>query len=125
MDTGRHENYIYYKGYEGEPELLISISASSSERYHIWEGYIDDIFGEAIFTEDGWNGLTRDYQLLEGPFEESNEFIVDNMQEYYDDLQSYLGKEFRYPESADVLCAMLAIFKEAMETNKTVVIECI
>ena len=43
MDIGnQNDNYTFYDGYEGEPEITLSIDGVMS--IHLWEGYFDDIF---------------------------------------------------------------------------------
>lgn len=63
MDTGKLNDYTYYFGYEGEPEFVLS---SGDESIHIWDGYINDIFGDPIMDGKGWKGLTRDFNEMTG-----------------------------------------------------------
>lgn len=123
MDTGRHENYVYFNGYEGEAELVVSIKSNSSETFHIWEGYIDDIFSGAPFCDDGWKGLTRDYQEMRGPFSENGLYEVTDAKEYYEDLITYENADFDYPESAEVLNVLRELFQYAAKTDSTILIE--
>ena len=68
MDIGkRKDDYVFYEGYEGEKEIIISLPDIA---YHIWDGYFDDIFGNPQSTENGWIGFTRDYNEFINAFEE-------------------------------------------------------
>ena len=47
MDVGRtNDNFTFYEGYEGEPEIVLSLP--NHEAVHIWEGYFDDIYNTPI-----------------------------------------------------------------------------
>jgi len=120
MDTGRQTDYDFYKGFEGEPEFVISLMADPKRTVHIWAGYLDDIFAKTEFSNDGWIGMTRDYQELRGAFEESGPYIVPNALEYYEDLRGYKGQSFQYDETKDVLEVMLDLFQCATESGQQV-----
>lgn len=43
----------------------------------MYEGYIDDIFGQKDIWRSHWCGLTRDYNTLFGPFAMIRRVLVD------------------------------------------------
>ena len=62
MDTGKTiDNFKFYEGFEGEPEIVIKAENSDMQILHIWDGYFDDILREPKLDGNGWQGFTRDY----------------------------------------------------------------
>lgn len=53
-----NDNYAFYEGYEGEPEITLRVA--NNVTIHIWEGYFDDIFDMPSLDGNGWTGFTRD-----------------------------------------------------------------
>lgn len=103
MDTGKIDNYKFYKGYEGEEEIELSTSDNSMETLHIWEGFFSDIFCEPTLDGKGWHGFTRDYNQFEGAFDDScSEAVITNLQEYIDDLKLYKNRNFKFEETKEV-----------------------
>ena len=64
------DNYTFYEGYEGEPEIILIIP--NEDILHIWEGYFDDIYDTPSLDGNGWKGFTRDYHQMEGIFADDN-----------------------------------------------------
>lgn len=103
MDIGNpKDNYTYYEGYEGEPEVIIESENDAMQRLHIWEGYFDDLLREPITDGNGWIGFTRDYHQCEGAFGDDSEATITNISEYLDDLKLYADSPFEYAETRDV-----------------------
>lgn len=118
MDTGTHrDDYTYYRGYEGEPDVIISLPNVS---YHFWDGYWEDIFGDPIFEENGWTGFTRDYNELINMFDDECIECAIMPDEYLRDLKRYVGRSFTFKETADVLERLIQIMKEASEARECV-----
>lgn len=103
MDTGKLNDYTYYEGYEGEPEFILS---AGDESIHIWDGYINDIFGTPVMDGKGWKGLTRDFNEMIGPFD-SDEPCLINVNEYLDDAIRYRDRMMDYEETPHVLEALI------------------
>ena len=118
MDAGKHKSdYRFYNGYEGEPELTL---ASGNDELHMWDGYMEDIFGTPIIDKNGWNGFTRDYNELKGPYgDDSIEYALD-INEYLKDAIQYRGREFEYEETKEVLEAMILWFEKRNADGTTV-----
>lgn len=58
MDIGKtNDNYIFYEGYEGEPEIILYIPNETT--IHIWEGYFDDIYDTPSLDGKGWIGSQK------------------------------------------------------------------
>ncbi len=123
MDTGKHENFDYYKGYEGEGEFIVSLDSGNGVRYHVWEGYIDDIFENPVFTDQGWQGLTKDYQEMQGAFAEDGIYTSGEPESYLEDLKKYRDKEFAYPETKQVYSLLVELFETASKNNDSVAME--
>lgn len=116
MGTGK-QNDDFYKGYEGEPEFVLS---SGEESIHIWDGYMEDIFGNPIQGEDGWHGFTRDYNEFVGPYEDGCIESYIDLDEYISDAELYSGRDFEYEESSEVLKAIMDFMKKSNDGGKTV-----
>lgn len=110
MDAEKLDNdYRFYKGFEGEPELIFR---SGKRSIHIWEGYIDDIFSEPILSDGRMSGLTLDYHELIGPFSDDSVECAINVDEYLKDCRRYEGRLFKFKESSFVLDAIINWLEE-------------
>lgn len=127
MDTGKGDNYEYYNGFEDEPELTIYIPNADYPALHVWMGYIEDIFDNAIVSDNGWKGLTRDYQEDKGVFSSENGcYTIANAtdtEEYLNDLLQYQGTSFQYSETQKILEILIDLFRDATQNKSTVVIK--
>ena len=123
MDTGKHENFDYYKGYEGEGEFIVSLNSDNGIRYHVWEGYIDDIFENPVFTEQGRQGLTKDYQEMQGAFADDCIYTSGEPESYLEDLEQYRDRAFAYPETKQVYSLLVELFETASKNNDSVIME--
>ena len=122
MNDHINENYTYYEDFEGESEFTISVPDTDYPPAHIWTGYIEDIFDNATFSDDGWKGLTRDYQENTGVFSEGL-FTVTEMKEYHKNLLQYKGTAFQYNETSDVLEILIQAFETALKNGASVKLE--
>lgn len=126
MDIGKiKNNNIYYDGYEGETEIVLSINESKDLNMHVWEGYFDDIFGEPSLVGDGWRGFTRDIHQMERIFSNEEFNMIVDVSEYLEDLITYKDKTFRYEESAEVLNMLITFFEYVKQNNFTVTVDVI
>lgn len=111
MDIGKtNDNYIYYEGFEDEPEIILSAENTNMQVLHIWDGYLDDILRNPKLDGKGWSGFTRDYHQLEGAFGDNNEMLITEIDEYLNDLKSYANRHFDYDDTKavyDLLCSWL------------------
>ena len=122
MNSCINENYNYYKGFEGEPEFMISIPDTDYPPAHIWSGCIEDIFDNAGISDDGWKGLTRDYQEDTGVFSDGLLTVTDT-EEYLNDLMQYKGTDFQYNETSEVLEIIIQAFETALKNGISVKLE--
>ncbi len=112
MDTGKQINDKFYKGYEGEEEIVFEID-NNYESLHVWGGYLDDILEEP-FDDNNWKGFTRDYQECINAYTgDSEKAILAELKEYIDDLKKYCDKKFSYEETDDCLLTILTFLKNA------------
>ncbi len=93
MDTGKlKNNYEFYKGFEGEGEMVIIVENHEEYNLHIWEGYFSEIFQRARI-ENGWSGFTKDYQECIRTFS-TEKYTIINLEEYINDLKYYENFEY-------------------------------
>ncbi len=121
MDIGTlKNNTIFYEGYEGEPEIVLSATENKDCNIHLWEGYFDDIFSDPSLDGNGWKGFTRDIHQMEGIFNDDIASANIDAQEYLEDLLTYTNRNFDYDESADALALLVEFLKFAIQNNYTV-----
>lgn len=118
MGTGKIDNYKFYDGYEGEPEVELFANVETMEVLHIWDGFFMDIFGEPTLDGKGWTGFTRDYNQCEGAFDDGKG-VITNLQEYIDDLKLYANRKFDYEDTKDVYDLLCRWFDEAQKNGCT------
>ena len=115
MVTGKYnDDYTFYKGYEGEPELILT---SEDGSIHIWDGYIGDIFGNPIKEKKEWSGFTRDYNEFVGPYDDENIVYSINVIEYLDDAVRCREKKTEFEESSNVLEAIISWLNNHKKTD--------
>ena len=114
MGIGKTDNYKFYEGYEGEPEVILSVKNNELETIHIWDGFFDDIFRKPSLDGKGWNGFTRDYHQCEGAFDIYGEAIITDIQEYIEDLKIYESRKFDYEDTKEVYNLICSWLDEAL-----------
>ncbi len=120
MDIGKLPNYNFYSGFEGEPEIILYMDGKEDFSLHIWEGFFDDIFGNAPLNGLGWTGFTRDYQQCERTFPGEGSPVSINIDEYLSDLLQYRGCSFHFEETTDCLELICNFLTEAKGMNYSV-----
>ena len=120
MDIGKLKvDKTFYEGYEDEMDIIITLP---TEEYHFWDGYFEDIFGNPIQTDGGWQGFTRDYNECVNMF---SDVVIESAVlplEYLKDLKLYLTHQFEYEETRDVLAKLISIFEIAEKENECVLV---
>ncbi|MCC8014546.1 MAG: hypothetical protein LIO87_05070 [Eubacterium sp.] len=102
MDTGKFKNNIkFYNGYEDEPEITLEIIENPQYNIHIWDGNFTFIFGNPNLDGNGWKGFTRDYNQMENVFGGDDEYLLNDIKEYLDDLLAYSNKTFENRETKE------------------------
>ena len=99
-----------YEGFEEYDEYdFIAVDENNNVLYFIkaWEGFVDEIFREPDLSGKGWTGFTKLYQegILDDSYTRNNPYIVENVNEFYDDLLNY--KDVSLDKSAKELYAGL------------------
>lgn len=113
-------NYKFYEGYEGEQEVVFQLVDDNNISIHIWGGYIDDIMNNQPGNEEDYkNGLSYDWNNLEGAYSTDNEKIID-VNEYYKDLLRFEKVQFEYEETKEVYGLLLSFLEDAINNNKAV-----
>lgn len=118
-------NYTFYDGYEGEPEIVLMMPEAEEYIIHLWDGYFGDIFGDPVIDGNGWRGFTRDMNQLEGIFSVESIRVNIKLPEYLEDMLSYRNKTFLYKETSDALELMIDFLQYAIAHNYTVTAELI
>lgn len=113
----------YYKGFEGEAEIIFCLEKPSSEKYEfgIWEGFFRRIIKKVQAKEGYWTGLAYYYHLDKGWYEESP-WQVENLKEAYEQLAEINKDSLEYHEEKEILEIILDMFREAIENNYTMYI---
>ncbi len=123
MDTGKHNNTIFYDGYEGEGEITLSMSNPHYPTVlHIWDGYFEEIFGKPSRTDTEWSGFTKDYQEGTRTFSGETHIPALLIPEYLTDLTKYENLSFSYPETKDCLCVLIDFFTKALQLSSEVTV---
>ena len=82
MDTGTmNDNYTYYKGYEIDDEIILSVPDTGFPTLHLWDGFFRDIFRDPPLDGKGWSGFTRDMHQCEGAFDWHEQTLIPNPKE--------------------------------------------
>ena len=113
-------NYKYYKGYEGEPEIIFRYLNNPNISIHIWEGYIDDIMRNQPGTDEDYrNGLSYDWNTMNGPYGDENKNII-NLDNYYKDLLRFKKTKFKFEETKEVYDLIMNFLKQAVDDKQKV-----
>ena len=116
------DNYTFYEGYDGEPQITITVKGDEDARIHLWDGYFEDIFGNPPLSENGWSGFTKDYNQLEGALAAGAGSVEISPVEYLNDISSYKGKTFTYKETSDVVDLICELLRYAIDNGKSVTV---
>jgi hypothetical protein len=121
MDIGKLNDTTFYDEYEGEGEIILSRSSSTNtESIHIWDGYFEDIFGNPVYHNAGWEGFTKDYQELVRTFDGDEQIPAIAISEYLSDLENYESHEFAYAETRECLMLLISFFKKALNASSEI-----
>lgn len=124
MDIGKIENNtVFYDGYEGEPEIVLTLANLTTVTIHIWEGYFDDLFGTPHHSTEGWIGFTKDYHELKGVFGDNADKVYVEPSKYLEDLTSYKEVVFDFEETKEVLKLLIEVFEIAKNMGSKVIVE--
>ena len=123
MDIGKlNITTDFYSGYEGENEIILTVTTENKITIHIWDGYFENIFGSPIITNTDWKGFTKDYQERVRTFSCTDIPIIVEPTEYLLDMKQYINNYFSYDESNACLNAMINLFEYALLNSSTVTV---
>jgi hypothetical protein len=109
----------YYSGFEGEPEVIVtrrSLKGENRSQIRLWVGYYDDIIEQIPPGKNGsWEGIPKDYHLLEGWRDNTDRQCADT-QLLLAQLQAIDTTKFRL-ESSKVHSALVFILRECINTG--------
>lgn len=110
-------NESYYKGHEGDEEICfrLFINAEEIESIGIWGGYFSTIIKLIPPQKEGWIGFPYYYHLNIGWYDKEN-WIVPDINLFYEQLQKIDENMLEYKEDKEVLCLIRSIFKKAKES---------
>jgi len=124
MDTGTmNDNYTYYKGYEIDDEIILSVPDTGFPTLHLWDGFFRDIFRDPPLDGKGWSGFTRDMHQCEGAFDWHEQTLIPNPKEYLDDILQYKDKKFQFSKTPEVYPLIVEMLTYAVENGKAVMID--
>ena len=107
----------YYKGFEGEPEIVFS---SSQDSLSMWSGYFDAIMKLVYPKENGWSELAHCYHLNEGWYEDSP-YKVRDLEEAVSMFQLIEISQLDQ-NCSELLNLLLALISAAIENNDDIYI---
>lgn len=116
-------NTMFYDGFEGESEIVLTLVENPEEQLHIWEGYFDDIFAQPRFFVEGWRGFTKDYHQLEGVWGVSEQTCLVKPDDYLADALDYTQEMFTFEESKAVLLLIIAFLSRAVQEESMIRME--
>jgi hypothetical protein len=56
----------FYEGFEGEPELVVSLKGNREEAFSAWVGHFDNVMIHVNPGPEGWDGLAEHYHCDTG-----------------------------------------------------------
>lgn len=118
--TKLRNNDQYYRDYieDCEPEYIMRFKNNHEFNIHIWQGYLDDIFDTCKLGVD-WQGFTKDFQEFVRTCGDIG-FTKINIDEYLNDIRSYLSKTFRFKETMECLLLIIDFLEYGKETNSEI-----
>lgn len=124
MDTGKLNNTIFYDGYEGEGEIVLTLlDSQNAVTIHVWDGYFEEIFGTPTPSDAGWTGFTRDYQESVRTFNGEERILLSSIPEYLSDLRNYENHTFSYDETNACLNLLIDFFNQALSSSSEITVE--
>jgi len=110
----------FYKGYEGEPEIVIDLVNQGDviESISIWEGYFNLILDEVNPDADGWNGLAYYYQMHSGWYEHSP-WKLEHIDEIIEQLTRIDNTKLG-DIPGDVLLSLIILLTKALGSEDTI-----
>lgn len=125
MDQLRN-NQTFFKGFEDEEEVVISLANDKSVVIHLWLGYLADILREPSLDGKGWKGFTRDYHQMECAFSDNpDDYHPVDPSEYLEDIRQYKTEQFNEPETMQVLNLIEMLLEYAVSRHSMVIIQVI
>ena len=114
-------NMKFYEGYEGETKIIFQFGGDNNKSIHLCEGYIDDIMNHQPGTDDDYkNGLSFDWNSLEGPYSSDRTDNYIDVDDYYNDLIRFKDVQFKYEETKEAYELLLSFLKQAKDNNEKV-----
>ncbi len=124
MDTGKLNNTIFYDGYEGEGEIVLTLlNSQNAVTLHVWDGYFEEIFGNPTISSTGWSGFTKDYQESTRTFNGEKRIIFSTIPEYLSDLKNYENHTFSFDEAKACLNLLINFFEQALSSSSEITVE--
>lgn len=113
-------NKKYYLGFEGEPEIILTVIQQNDKKSGIslWSGYFNNIMQQIEPVEGRWTALAYYYNLDIGWYDESPWF-VDNILDAYEQFKG-IDKYKLDTAEQEILEQILELFKKSIEENSRV-----
>jgi hypothetical protein len=116
-----HENN-FYKGFEGEPELVFTQVVNDHKKIlRLWEGHFDTIIQHVSVSTDGnWKGLAYYYHLCLGCWDDDQkDWQIPDTAEALIQLQEIKIQE-EDTQTVMVFDALIEFMKEAHDGNTSI-----
>lgn len=113
-------NNKYYLGFEGEPEIIITVVQQNNEKsgLSLWSGYFNNIMQQITPVEGKWTALAYYYNLNIGWYDESP-WLVENIKDAYEQFKG-IDKYNLEELEGEILDEILELFKKSIEEDNNV-----
>ena len=116
-------NKKYYKGFEGEEEIVVNLILQEETVYSlgIWGCYFHSIIYQIPATQNGWDGFAYYFHLVTGWYDEDN-WEVPNLPLFYKQLLDIDEKQLEYQEEKEILHILREMFLKAIDKQGKITI---
>ena len=112
----------FYRGFEGEPEVVFALQSRQDGGIHAWEGYVDTVLNTIPPGSHGmWEGLLLPYHLEMGCWDDEKEMVVEDLPLFAAQLAAVDASGFD-TETRRFYEALQAMVQQAHATGQTMVI---
>lgn len=111
----------YYDGFESEPEIkFVMNTAENSSVIRMWVGYFDEIMRMIPPVNDEWIGITYQYNMEEGWYDESP-WVIPELNTLRNQIE--LAKDSVTDTTIKSICAnLVSMIDDALQTNNQIFI---
>lgn len=117
------EDKRFYEGFDGEKKFILCLCKNDNvlEKFHVWEGFFDDIMSLIPYSNKGWEYLAEYYQLALD-FDNSH-WKVPDCSKALNQLMAIDRHRMKYPRRSDCYDALVEFFTKAVDEKLDVYID--